>query len=99
MKTKRMKAVVSEMKSALFGMKSAPSVTTRVVAARRRVRVLLASASLLTLLTFALGFGVTRGAAQSSQSPWMVLPPLPVKEKGFPALLGARVGAGLGSAA
>ncbi|HKG14737.1 MAG TPA: hypothetical protein VKB12_15530 [Pyrinomonadaceae bacterium] len=27
------------------------------------------------------------GAAQSSQSPWMVLPPLPVKEKGFPARL------------
>lgn len=27
------------------------------------------------------------GAAQSSQSPWMILPTLPVKEKGFPARL------------
>jgi ketosteroid isomerase-like protein len=31
--------------------------------------------------------GATGGAAQSTQSPWMILPTLPVKKKGFPARL------------
>jgi ketosteroid isomerase-like protein len=37
----------------------------------------------LSFLTLALAFGAT----QSSQSPWMILPAPPVREKGFPARL------------
>jgi ketosteroid isomerase-like protein len=47
-----------------------------------------AAALALSFLTLALSFGATGGgAAQSSQSPRMILPPLPVREKGFPARL------------
>ena len=45
----------------------------------------IALAAIVALLAFALC--TTRGAAQSTQSPWMILPTLPVKEKGFPARL------------
>lgn len=45
------------------------------------------AALVLSLLTLALSFGATGGAAQSAQSPWLILPTLPVKEKGFPARL------------
>jgi hypothetical protein len=41
----------------------------------------------LAALVAAFALCTTRGAAQSSQSPWMTLPTLPVKEKGFPARL------------
>lgn len=44
-----------------------------------------ALAVLIATLAFALS--ATRGAAQSAQSPWMNLPALPVREKGFPARL------------
>jgi ketosteroid isomerase-like protein len=44
--------------------------------------------ALVASLSFvALVFGTARGAAQSTQSPWMTLPALPLKEKGFPARL------------
>jgi len=38
-----------------------------------------------SLASFA--FGPAGGAAQSPQPPWTILPPLPVREKGFPARL------------
>jgi ketosteroid isomerase-like protein len=40
-----------------------------------------------SLLFVALAVGATHGSAQSTQSPWMTLPALPVKEKNFPARL------------
>ena len=48
-------------------------------------RMKVALAALVASLAFVLC--AAGGAAQSSQSPWMVLPTLPVKEKGFPARL------------
>jgi ketosteroid isomerase-like protein len=39
------------------------------------------------IAALALALCTTRGAAQTSQSPWMTLPTLPVKEKDFPARL------------
>jgi hypothetical protein len=43
--------------------------------------------SFLTLASAAVATGGTSRSVQSSQSPWMILPTLPVKEKGFPARL------------
>jgi ketosteroid isomerase-like protein len=40
-----------------------------------------------SLAMLALVVGSARGSAQSTQSPWMTLPTLPVKEKSFPARL------------
>lgn len=41
----------------------------------------------LSFLMLALSFGATGRVAQTPQSPWLILPTLPVKEKGFPARL------------
>lgn len=43
--------------------------------------------SFLTLASAVVATGVPARSSQSSQSPWMILPALPVKEKGFPARL------------
>jgi ketosteroid isomerase-like protein len=76
---KRMRAALSKMnagpgtKGALM-MKASLAKSTSV-----------ALAALIAALALALC--ATRGAAQTSQSPWMTLPTLPVKENGFPARL------------
>jgi ketosteroid isomerase-like protein len=94
--TKRTRAVLLKTKAALLKTKAAPTETTKAVptgtskaAAKRRARVLLVAA----LSLFALALASARGAAQSSQSAWMNLPPLPVGEKNFPARLAPVVGA------
>ena len=45
------------------------------------------AALVVSLLAFVFALVASGGAAQSPQSPWTTLPPLPVKEKGFPARL------------
>lgn len=67
-----------KMKAALLKMKT-PS--------KMKLTRMKTAALALSLLAVALTFGAKGGAAQSAQSPWMILPALPVKEKGFPARL------------
>ncbi|HEV7890919.1 MAG TPA: hypothetical protein VGP08_09780 [Pyrinomonadaceae bacterium] len=68
------KAAPSKMKKTPLKMKATLMKTTTAALA-------------LSFLTLALSFGAAFGEPQSSQSPWMILPALPVREKGFPARL------------
>lgn len=71
------KAALLKMKKTQLKMKATLTKTTTAALA-------------LSFLTLALSFGATGGTAksvQTSQSPWLILPTLPVREKGFPARL------------
>jgi ketosteroid isomerase-like protein len=76
---KRMRAALSKMNEAP-GLKVALMMKASLT---KSASVVLA----VTLSIFALTLCTTRGAAQTSQSPWMTLPTLPVREKGFPVRL------------
>ena len=68
-------------KAALLKMKTKLSKATATLMKMRT------AALVLSFLTIASVVGAAGGASQSSQSPWLILPTLPVKEKGFPARL------------
>jgi len=61
--------------------------TPKTKATLTKIKTAALAVSFLTLVLSFLTLASAVGASQSSQSPWMILPTLPVKEKGFPARL------------
>src|ERR1044071_4328290 len=75
-------------KAVLLKMKKTP-LKTKATLMKMKLKTT-AAALALSFLTLALAVGATGGTShsvQTSQSPWMTLPTLPVREKGFPARL------------